>query len=93
MLFETYFQNKFLKIFSFLGKSRSDEKTKVASYPRNNKLAVSFKMGSDESKLSFLRTSLRFYSALAVLESRIDVVAEQFGEEIISLLSGRLVQN
>ena len=80
----------FLKILSFLGKSHSAEKTKVASCRRNNTLGVSFKMGYDESKLSFLRT-LRFYSALAILEPQIYVVVEQFGAENISLLSGRLV--
>ena len=40
---------------------------------------------------SFLRTSLRFHSALAILEHQLYVVVEQFGVEIISLLSGRLV--
>ena len=40
---------------------------------------------------SFLRTCLRFYSALAILEPQIYVVVEQFGAENISLLSGRLV--
>ena len=40
----------------------------------------------------FLRTSLRFYSALAILESQIFVVVVQFGAENISLLSGRLVK-
>ena len=65
------------------------KKTKVASY-RRNKLAVSFKIDYDESKL-FLRTSLRFYSALAILEPQIYVVVEQFGAENISLLSGRFV--
>ena len=48
-------------------------------------------MGQNESKLSFLRTSLRFYSALAILEPQIYLVVEQFEAEIISLLSGRLV--
>ena len=79
-----------MKIFAFLGKSHSAEKTKRPSYRRNNKLGVSFKMGYDESKLSFLRTSLRFYSALAILEPQIYVVVEQFGAENIWLLSGRL---
>ena len=49
-------------------------------------------MGLDEPKLSLLRTSLRFYSALAILEPQNYVVVEQFGEENISLLSGRLVK-
>ena len=48
-------------------------------------------MGEIESKLSSFRTSVRFYSALAVLEPQIYVVVEQFGAENISLLSGRLV--
>ena len=48
-------------------------------------------MGEDKSKLSFLRTSLRFHSALAILEPRSYVVLEQFGAENISLRSGRLV--
>ena len=48
-------------------------------------------MGRDESKLYFLRTSLRFYNALAILERQIYVVVKQFGAESISLLSGRLV--
>ena len=81
-----------MKIF-FLGKSHSAEKKRnVASYSRNNISGVSFKMGLDEPKLSLLRTSLRFYSALAILEPQNYVVVEQFGEENISLLSGRLVK-
>ena len=36
-------------------------------------------MGYDESKLSFHRTSLRFYSAFAILETQVYVVVEQFG--------------
>ena len=47
-------------------------------------------MGYDESKLSFVRTSLRFYSALAILEPQIYVVVEQFGAENISLHRWRL---
>ena len=43
--------------------------------------------------LSFLRTSLRFYSASAIHEPQIYVVVEQFGAGNISLLSGRLVEN
>ena len=46
-------------------------------------------MGKDESKLSFLRTPLRFYCALAILDPQICV--EQFGAENISLLSRCLV--
>ena len=34
---------------------------------------------------------MRFYSAFVILEPQIYVVLEQFGAEIISLLSGRLV--
>ena len=49
-------------------------------------------MGWYDSKLCFLRTSLRIYSALAIFEPQIHVVVEQFGAENISLLSGRLVQ-
>ena len=48
-------------------------------------------MGYDESKLSFLRTFLLFYSAMAILEPQIYVVVEQFGAENIWLLSGRLI--
>ena len=48
-------------------------------------------MGEDESKPSFLRTSLRFYCALAIVERQFYVVEEQFGAENIPLLSGRLV--
>ena len=48
-------------------------------------------MGQDESKHSFLRTSVRFHSALAILEPQIFVVVAQFGPENISLLSGRLI--
>ena len=51
-----------------------------------------FKMSYDESKLSFLRTSLHFYSALSIFKPQIYVVVEQFGAENISLLSGRLVK-
>ena len=64
----------------------------MTSYRRNIKLGVSFKIGYDESKLCFLRTSLRFHSALATLEPQIYVVVKQFGAENISLLSGRLVK-
>ena len=39
----------------------------------------------------FNRTSLRFYSRLAILQPQIYVVVEKFGAEKISLLSGRLV--
>ena len=45
-VFRKLFSKNSLKIFSFLGKSHSAEKKrKVASYRRNNKLGVSFKMG------------------------------------------------
>ena len=67
------------------------KKGKVDRYRRNCKLGVSFEMGCEESKVSFLRTSLRFYSALAILEPQIYLVVEQFGAENFSLLSGRLV--
>ena len=50
-------------------------------------------MGKDESKLSFLRTSQRFYRALAILEPQIYVVSEQFDAVNISLLSGRLLNH
>ena len=36
-------------------------------------------MGYDVSRLSFLRTSLHFYSALAILEPQIDVIVKKFG--------------
>ena len=42
---------------------------------------------------SFLRTCLRFHSALAILEPQIYVAVEQFGAENISLLSVCLVLN
>ena len=64
---------------------------KVDSYLRNNNLDVSFKNGLKRIKAFFIRTFLRFYSALANLETQIHVVVEQFGAENISLLSGRLV--
>ena len=47
-------------------------------------------LSPNESKLSLLRTSLRFYIALAILEPQVYLVVEQFGAENISLLSGRL---
>ena len=50
-------------------------------------------MGLDESKLSFFRTSSRFYSAMAISEPQVYLVVEVFGAENISLLSGRLVQH
>ena len=40
---------------------------------------------------SFLRTSLRFHSALVILEPQIYLVLEPFGAENMSLLSERLV--
>ena len=92
-VFQKLVSKKLLELLSFLGKSHCAEKTKVASYRRNNKLGVSFRKCYNESKLSFLRTSLCFYSALAVLEPQIFVVLEQFGAENISLLIGRLVHN
>ena len=52
---------------------------------------VPFKMGYNESKLSFIRTSLPFHSALAILQPQIHVVEKQFGAENVSLLSGRVV--
>ena len=43
-------------------------------------------------KYKMVRTSLRLYSALAILERQVSLVVEQFGAEKISLLlSGRLV--
>ena len=89
-VFRNFSSKNLFKILSFLSKSHSAEK-RVTSYRRNKKLGVSFKMGSVESKLSFLRTSLRFYRALTVLEPQTYVVVEQFGAENISLLSGRFV--
>ena len=47
-------------------------------------------MGYDESKLSFRRTSLSFYSALAIFEPQIYVVVEQFGRKISPLSVGVL---
>ena len=38
-------------------------------------------MGQDESNFSFLRTSLHFHSALAILEPQIYVVVEHIGAE------------
>ena len=40
---------------------------------------------------SFLRTSLCFYSAFAILVFQFYVIVEQFGAENLSLLSGSLV--
>ena len=85
-----FFHKEVIDNFLFSVSCIVPKKRKVASYRRNNNLCVSLKMGQDESKLSFLRTSLRFYSALAILEPQIYVVVEQFGAENISLLSGRL---
>ena len=84
------FLKEIIEIFLFFSVSCiMPKKRKVASYRRNYNLFLSSKMGSKlESKLSVLRT-LRFYSALAILEPQIYV--ELFAAENISLLSGRLV--
>ena len=73
-VFREFFSKHLLKIISFLCTSHSAEKTKVASYRRKHQVVVSFKMGYDESKLSFLRTSSNFYSALVILAPRVYVV-------------------
>ena len=65
---------------------------KVVCYRRIDKLGF-FLNGLNESKFFFIRTYLRFYGALAILEPQIYVVVKQFGAENISLLSGRLVKN
>ena len=62
----------------------------VASNRRSYKIPVSITMGYDALKLSFLRTALRFYSALALLEPHFSV-EEQLEAENISLLSGCVV--
>ena len=41
-----------------------------------------FPLEFSESKLPFLRTSLRFYSALAILEPQIYAVVEQSASEM-----------
>ena len=66
---------------------------KLASYHRNTKIKeFPSQLGKDKSKLSFLRTSWRFYSALVILEPQIYVdLCRTVRAENISLLSGRLV--
>ena len=66
---------------------------KLASYRRNTKIKeFPLQLGKDKSKLSFLRTSWRFYSALVILEPQIYVdLCRTVRAENISLLSGRLV--
>ena len=90
MFFEIFFFKKVIESFSFLGKSHR-ENEKWPAIAEVYKLGVSFKMGLNESKLSFLRFSLRFCSALAIFEPEFYLVVEQFGAENISLLSGLLV--
>ena len=63
----------------------------MAGYRRNKKLEVFFKKWAKMNQSFFLRTCLRFHSALAILEPQIYVAVEQFEAENISLLSGRLV--
>ena len=64
---------------------------KLASYRRNTKIKVfPSQLGKDKSKLSFLRTSLRFYSALVILEPQIYVIVEQFGRKISRCSAGVL---
>ena len=46
-----------------------------------------FELVLSESKLSFLRTSLRFHSALAILEPQIYAVVELFGAELFTSMS------
>ena len=91
--FPKTFSKNLLKISLFSVSHIVPKKQKVASYRRIAKLGVSFRMGYDESKFSFLRTFLRFYSVMAILEPQIYVVSEQFGAENISLLSRRLVDS
>ena len=65
---------------------------KLASYRRNTKIKVfPSQLGKDKSKLSFLRTSSRFYSALVILEPQIYVVVEQFGRKISRCSAGVLL--
>ena len=65
IVFKKLFSKNLLKTFFFLGKSHGAKKNEKWPALWKNKLGVSFKMGYDESKFSFLRTSWRFYSALA----------------------------
>ena len=65
IVFKKLFSKNLLKTFSFVGKSHSAEKNEKWPALWNDKLGVSFKMGYDESKFSFLRTYWHFYSALA----------------------------
>ena len=48
-----------------------EKKRKVAGYRRNEKIEVSFKKWSKMIRSLFLRTCLRFHSALAILEPQI----------------------
>ena len=91
MFFEKCFQKN--EKLLLLGKLHSAEKNE--NWPAIAaviKLKFPLKMGKDESKLSFIRTSQHFNRALAILELQIYVVSEQFEAEKISLLSGRLVR-
>ena len=88
-------KNIFRKLFSkkkFHSVSRIVSKLrKLASYRRNTKIKVfPSQLGKDKSKLSFLRTSWRFYSALVILEPQIYVVVEQFGRKISRCSAGVL---
>ena len=89
-IFKKLFEKKYIEVFHFSQGSHRAETRKVASYRKNKNIGVSFKIGLIESKI-FLRTSLRFHSALANFELEIHLVVEQFAAENISLLSGRLV--
>ena len=75
---ETYFLHKkpqklkIAKRFPYSVSRIVPKKRKVASYLRNYKLGVPLKMSlKDESKRSFLRSSLRFYRASAILEPQL----------------------
>ena len=82
---KTIFKNFFEFFFSVSRK----KKRKTASYRRSNTLGFPSKWATMNQSF-FLRTSLRFYSALAILEPQIYVVVKQSRAENISLLSRRL---
>ena len=70
MFFQNYLEKFYLKL-SFNSVNRTvPKKRKVASYRRNNKISV-LKNGLKRIKAFFIRTSIRFYSALAILEPQI----------------------
>ena len=92
IFFENCFRKKNEKFHSV---SRIVSKLrKLASYRRNTKIKMfPSQLGKDKSKLPFLRFSLRFYSALVILEPQMYVVVEQFGRKISRCSAGVLFEN